>query len=291
MKKLYSVAQGIFASAAVLALLALATPSQAAEAPQVITVVKITGHARYSVDGSKSWTTLHRGDVLQPGTTIQTAEESTVDIVLGPRMNINGATTSTAPPSSGSGNGPKADIIRIFQSSTLGVDKLIQEKTGVDEVSETQLDLRAGRIMGNVKKLSAASRYEVKLPNGVAGIRGTAYMIDSNGTIYVLDGQVVVTYVGGNGQMFTQTVSTGQSFDPFWDPTLNNGQGGDGTVAGPGRLTTLPPDTLAQLQIIYNQIVLESGNPENLPPALNNIVVELSPSGGVPQVTLPNQNP
>jgi hypothetical protein len=74
----------------------------------------------------------------------------------------------------GSPDTEKANIVRVFQSTVVGVDKLTLERTGVDEVSETQLDLRAGQIMFNVKKLSAQSRYEIKVPNGVAGIRGAA---------------------------------------------------------------------------------------------------------------------
>ena len=57
-----------------------------------------------------------------------------------------------------------------MENSALGIDKLTSMDTGSDSVTETQLDLKAGHIMGSVKKLSAASKYEVKIPNGVAGI-------------------------------------------------------------------------------------------------------------------------
>jgi hypothetical protein len=218
MKKINYFAHKFLAGAVALALVTLAVHAYAEDVPQVITVIKLKGHARYSVD-NKSWMTLRKGDVLQPGTVIQTAEESIVDISLGEQqggtitspIGMAGPNTSNV---GGGDNGPKANLIRIFPSSTLAVDKLILEKTGVDEVSETQLDLRAGRIMGNVKKLSSASRYEVKLPNGVAGIRGTSYMISATGVIYVLSGSVTVTYMGSNGQMITQTINAGQSYDP-----------------------------------------------------------------------------
>jgi hypothetical protein len=63
--------------------------------------------------------------------------------------------------------------------------------TGADKVTETQLDLRSGRLFGEVKKQSAASRFEVKIPNGVAGIRGTTFTISSDGVVSVLPGGTV----------------------------------------------------------------------------------------------------
>ena len=66
------------------------------------------------------------------------------------------------------------NIVRMWENTLLGVDKLTFTQTGADVVTETQLDLKAGHIFGMVKKMSAASKYEVKIPNGVAGIRGTA---------------------------------------------------------------------------------------------------------------------
>jgi hypothetical protein len=47
--------------------------------------------------------------------------------------------------------------------------------------------------------MSAASKYEVKLPNGVAGIRGTVYDITSEGVIQVSSGSVVIAWVGADG--------------------------------------------------------------------------------------------
>ena len=64
-----------------------------------------------------------------------------------------------------------------------------------------------------MKKLSAASKYEVKIPNGVAGIRGTVYFITSDGIVSVVAGSVVVAYMGANNQPVTQEVMAGQQFD------------------------------------------------------------------------------
>ena len=76
-------------------------------------------------------------------------------------------------------------MVRIWENTLLGIDKLTETQTGADVVTETQLDLKAGHIFGTVKKMSAASKYEVKIPNGVAGIRGTVYDISAEGVVKV----------------------------------------------------------------------------------------------------------
>ena len=105
------------------------------------------------------------------------------------------------------------NALRIWENTLLGVDKLTSTRTGADVVTETQLDLKAGHITGSVKKMSAASKYEVKIPNGVAGIRGTIYDITVEGVVKVLSGSVVLAYVGPNGSVVTQVVNGPQQFD------------------------------------------------------------------------------
>jgi hypothetical protein len=276
MTKINYFSHKMLAGAVALAMVTLATSAIADSVPQFVTVINLTGQARYSVDNNKTWKPLHNGDVLQSGSVIQTAEKSQVDVVMGEAQGGDVFTASRPKPVSvgGSGgaggggggeadNGPKSNIVRIQASSVLAIDKLTLEKTGMDEVSETQLDLRAGQIMGNVKKLSAASRYEVKIPNGVAGIRGTSYVINSDGSLFVLSGQVILTYVGAGGALVTQTVSGGQSFVP---PTV---PGGTGTVGN------IPADKLADL--IANT---PTGPTTGTPPPLvapNGTLIHISP--------------
>src|ERR1700753_212679 len=73
----------LLAGAAALAMVTLASSAIAENVPQFITVVNMKGEARYSMDNNKTWQKLHRGDVLQPGAVIQTAEASEVDVVMG----------------------------------------------------------------------------------------------------------------------------------------------------------------------------------------------------------------
>src|SRR5262249_26136213 len=156
----------------------------------------LKGAARYMVSGSTDWRPIKVGAMLKPGTVIQTAADSYVDLVFnnaratqGLGSALTSEVSSRASASSGDDNyKPKVvqDAVRIFENTVLGIDKLTTMKTGADTVTETQLDLKAGRIFGTVKKLSAASVYEVKIPNGVAGIRGTIYLIGADGVLSVL---------------------------------------------------------------------------------------------------------
>ena len=162
--------------------------SQAAQGKAVVRQVK--GAAEASEGGA--WKALKGGEQLAPGTVIRTANDSSVDLFMDQ-------------------NGP---LVRLVENTTLGLEKLNFENTGVDTVIETQLDLKSGRIVGVVKKLSATSKYEIKTPNGVAGIRGTQYSIAADGTVKVVEGQVVVVYVKADGGVVTQVVNEGEKFNP-----------------------------------------------------------------------------
>ena len=111
---------------------------------------------------------------------------------------------------------PKAEqnVVRVWENSALGIDKLTSMDTGADSVTETQLDLKAGHIMGSVKKLSAASKYEVKIPNGVAGIRGSLYELWATGLLKVGVGLGVLAWVDGDGNVNSKEVHGGNQFDP-----------------------------------------------------------------------------
>ncbi|HWQ90152.1 MAG TPA: FecR domain-containing protein [Clostridia bacterium] len=206
-------------------------------------VVRIKGSARYTY-GSSVWQPLKVGAVLKPGTVVQTSsdEGSYVDLVLGDgegsvAVRPVAFSRSTPPPSAASSMAyqPKSEqnTIRIMENSVLGVDKLTSVQTGSDVVTDTQLDLKAGRIIGSAKKMTAASKYEIKLPNGVAGIRGTFFDISAEGVVRVVTGSVVVAYVGPDGTVVTQVVAGGQQFD-----------------ARNGQLSPLAPEVLNSLRPI-----------------------------------------
>jgi hypothetical protein len=202
-------------------MLAMAKSSVAQSTEQGIAkVVDIQGSARYMTTDSPTWRPLRAGTVLKPGTTIQTASDSHVDLVLNnPKAtaSMTSALGTAAKPAPTSHSGtPKADqdAVRITENTVLGIDRLTITQTGADQVTDTQLDLKAGRIVGMVKKMAPASKYEVRIPNGVAGVRGTIYSLSADGTLSVLSGSVWVSMVGTDGTPVTTEVKAGQQFDP-----------------------------------------------------------------------------
>jgi hypothetical protein len=210
-------------------------------------VVRIGGHARFTT-GNNVWQPLHVGDVIKPGTVIQTEnkEGAFVDLVLGDGSGSLGVAASGGGGASSSAAvspiayRPSAEqnVVRIWQNSALGIDKLTSTDTGADMVTETQLDLRAGRVLGTVKKMNSASKYEIKLPNGVAGIRGTFYDITSDGVVRVTSGSVVLAYMAADGSVTTKVVVAGQQFD-----------------ARTGEVTPIPEDVMKNMDSVEHTLL------------------------------------
>jgi len=136
----------------------------------------VAGTATYSKDGAPGQP-LKVGTVLNSGTTIKTGPESTVDLFLG----------------------NSAGVVRVAEKSTMSLDKLALTDTGADTAVEVQLNLPDGQMFFNVNKLSQASRYEIKVPNGVAGIRGTKGSARSDASWVLLDGTLIFVYAPPTG--------------------------------------------------------------------------------------------
>ena len=259
----------------------------AAQTPEQVTakVIRIKGPARYST-GNNIWQPLKVGTVLNAGTVIQTSTDkgAYVDVVLGlvdPKAPAPAAYNPNAAASTkqgGAGVEPMAtqNLVRLYENTVLSVDKITSLNTGADVVSETQLDLRAGHILGTVKKMSAASHYEVKLPNGVAAIRGTTFdiVLTSTGTgtatfagvtVTVTSGSVVFSFQKPNGEMQTIVVDRNQ-------------QGSNTGVVLP-----LTLDQAKAYNDAANQFLNNNPNAPFAPPLLvptqDHTVISTSPSG------------
>ncbi len=209
-------------TACAIAVAMVSTLSAQTAADGAAKVVRVKGPARYTT-GNGVWQPLKAGAILRPGTILQTSTEkgSFVDLVLGdgsaavptPAVYRPYIPNSMAPSVSYQPTSEQ-NVVRVWENTALGIDKLTAMSTGADVVTETQLDLKAGRISGNVKKMSAASKYEIKLPNGVAGIRGTTFDITAEGVVRVLVGSVVMAWVDPkSGNVVTQVVMGGQQYD------------------------------------------------------------------------------
>jgi hypothetical protein len=254
--------------------LAMITSLAAQEQQVAAKVVRIKGIARYTT-GNNIWQPLTVGTLVKAGTVIQTGIEksSYVDVVLGEGeaaatpIAYNPApspSASSAPPAPSYQSKAKQSVIRIFDNTVVGIDKLTCLQTGADEITDTELDLKLGHIFFNVKKLSATSKFEIKLPNGVAGIRGTCGEVWAVGKIAVGAGTVVVSFVNSKtGEIKTETVEAGKFFDfqDFANTTLRD----------------LSRREQAQLRDIINEAAREAGiAPGRVSVPVNTTVVPIS---------------
>lgn len=194
----------------------------------VVTVVRVQGPASYTLESGPNakWIPLGAGKVLMAGSTIRTSPEGVVDLVIGkniemPQARVVPERVGVAPAADARVRGlvaytPSAEqnTIRMTSGTTLKIDKLTISDTGVDTVSDTELDLQKGRIFANVKKLTPASQYLIKIPSGIAGVRGTFFGLDANGWCSVLKHQVDLALVDASGLVVTHTVGEGSQFDP-----------------------------------------------------------------------------
>ncbi len=191
--------------------------------PGVATIVRVQGEARYSL-GDGNWHPLAVGKILCAGSVIETRHGATVDMVLGKTVEMPQA----APWPDRIGPAPDANIrglidykpaveqnmVRMTGDTMLAIDKLTVSDTGFDTVSDTELDLKQGRIFCSVKKLSAASQYLIKSPNGIAGVRGTLFGIDASGWCAVLKNSVLLAITGPHDVVTTYLVGEGNQFNP-----------------------------------------------------------------------------
>ena len=132
----------------------------------------------------------------------------------------------------------------MMGDTVLAIDKLTISDTGVDTVSDTELDLRQGGIYNSVKKFSGASQYIIKIPNGIAGVRGTMFYINATGQCIAYKNSVVLSIIGPDGKPMTVVVAEGYQFDPT---NLGNGQ----TSSLPPGISPFPPGLSAELDEVF----------------------------------------
>ena len=190
--------------------------------PGYATVVRVKGEASYSLDGGTHKFPLMPGKFLEPGAAIYTGDDALVDVVLGKAIDLPQAkwvperiSLAVDSPVRGlTSYRPAAEqnVVRVLANSTLVIDKLTTTSSGADTVSDTELDLKQGSIYASVKKLSPAAQYLVKTPTGIAGVRGTQFLLSLNpdGTIQSVavyqtvndDGLVLAVTSGGATQTY-----------------------------------------------------------------------------------------
>ncbi len=131
------------------------------------------------------------------GVTVRTGPNGTADI------SVNGT----------------ASAVRLTNNTTLQIPTMAYVGSAREGDTTTMLNLVTGSVIGNVKKITANSRYEIMTPHGVAGVRGTDFATSAVQTedhkwvvtFHSITGTITVSAVI-NGLTVTHTLTTGTSW-------------------------------------------------------------------------------
>ncbi len=109
---------------------------------------------------------LASGLVFQEGYTVETNLESTAELILS-----NGSTLIVSPNT--------LLEVRTFKqvASSLIIEGSYQKLDKEPSPSVTEIEVKRGKVLGEVRKLNPMSSYTIKTPVGVARIRGTIYEV------------------------------------------------------------------------------------------------------------------
>jgi hypothetical protein len=160
------------------------------------TILRLSGPARCSTDGGKSWRMVKAGDALDSGAMIQTSKKSELDLALGGRAE----------------NQPD-QLVTLAEDTLLKIEKVAGKRmVGSQEtVEEISLDLRTGDLAASVRRLSGGSRYEITFAKGIAGLKEGSYHLRASGELGVLKGKGYVALTDGRP---AKEVGEGQQFNP-----------------------------------------------------------------------------
>lgn len=177
-------------------------------------VAEVKGTARCA-DATRVWRAVHVGDTVVPGTLIQTATESAVDIVVD------------------MGTGPAtASRILVQSDSVVGVEGLpsVNPAAGEPAGKEILLEVRSGWLTFTSGSTNLNPLCEVRTSKGLAGSHGASFNVHANGSIRVFMGTVVMKTFDDQP---AKTVGAGMLYD-----------GGTGTIAPASTQPVEPEPTL-----------------------------------------------
>jgi len=175
-------------------ILAIATPLFAQTFSNATGVIckTISGNVEFSTEPGQ-WQSLRLDSKLGGGSVIRTHEDSTLDFYLD----------------------ESKTTLRLMPDSKLAIKTLKVWQAEDQSVTDTELTILEGGIVGAQKKLMKPSHFQIALPNGIATIVGTEYLVRADGAVTVLNGSVSVNYnLPGNKGSVQVDVPAGYSFNP-----------------------------------------------------------------------------
>ncbi|MBI3252995.1 MAG: FecR domain-containing protein [Candidatus Omnitrophica bacterium] len=119
-------------------------------------VVEMNGSAQFEKAGTSAWLPLDKNTLLSEGDTVKTAHGSQVRLEL-------------------VGNAKTAEIVVRENSEFLF--KTFRHDEGA-KLDNTLLDVEVGSVLVKAEKLVGNSKFEVKTPTSIVGIRGTIFEVN-----------------------------------------------------------------------------------------------------------------
>jgi hypothetical protein len=276
----------------------------------VVTVARVEGTAEYSLDGGTTWIPALVGKSLPAGSLIRSDDRSIVDILVGQSQADRNVTflkiNNRNDPANNILPQREVNMIRLRPNTTFGIDKLTVPASDPTSVSGAEFNLKKGSILASVRKVSPSSEYFVKIPNGVAAVRGTQFSLSSDGSgssCAVLSGTVWLSFTVTDANGNPILGPDGNPFPPV-QITINPGQSFSLSQALIGQLSTTimqSGSTGTSLQTLITQIstlataaveTLESGTVNTLTLVLTGLQGQtITITGGVNNPTDPNRPP
>jgi len=177
-------------------------------------VQTVSGEAKMTVDGKK-WIPLQVGALLKTGTTVKTSAEGRTDLFLG----LNGS------------------MLRLVGGTELTFSRLNIEESPIEPIAQTEMILKSGRAIGNVRKLPMGSSYVIKTPKGVAKVKGTVYDINAEGELVVVTGKVKYTD-NANGKEVL--IASGEKYSGGRELKATDDEKADAAAAAPPDAPVFP---------------------------------------------------
>ena len=97
-------------------------------------------------------------------------------------------------------------MIKVTEDSELDLTEMMGRNTNA---TRTALEVRKGAILGNVRKLSSESSFQVRGGGVTLKVRGTDFQMSAQGRVDIVTGDAIVTSDGKSYQLVT-----GEYFDP-----------------------------------------------------------------------------
>ncbi len=119
-------------------------------------VTDILGESKFLKAGTEEWSVLEKGIILTEGDVIKTAKGSQVNLTL-----IGASKT--------------AELVVREDSEFKFEEFSFDSATKIDT---TMLDVSLGSVLVKAEKLLGESRFEVKTPTSIVGIRGTTFEVN-----------------------------------------------------------------------------------------------------------------